>query len=62
MFPFFLDIDECHLWHEPCSHFCTNTLGSFVCSCPPGFELQGDTNCIGKCHKRNFLFCMSYLY
>ena len=33
----FLDIDECALNNGGCSHFCTNTDGSFECSCPSPF-------------------------
>ncbi|CAJ0944218.1 unnamed protein product [Ranitomeya imitator] len=39
------DIDECDL-RRPCSHTCHNTLGSFSCSCPVGYNLAPDTrNC-----------------
>ena len=36
----FLDIDECIL--SPCEHTCTNTVGSFVCSCNDGYVLNSD--------------------
>ena len=41
------DIDECR--YSPCSQLCTNTPGSFSCSCRAGFDLQSDkTTCQGK--------------
>ncbi|XP_036382492.1 hemicentin-1 [Megalops cyprinoides] len=33
-----VDIDEC-LQRNPCQHECRNTLGSFQCLCPPGYQL-----------------------
>ncbi|KAM3610982.1 uncharacterized protein V6R79_011806 [Siganus canaliculatus] len=33
-----VDIDEC-LLRKPCQHECRNTIGSFQCSCPPGYKL-----------------------
>ena len=35
------DINECNGNHQ-CDHDCTNTNGSFICSCDPGYELQSD--------------------
>lgn len=34
-----LDIDECSQDPSPCgpSSVCTNTLGSYACTCPPGY-------------------------
>ena len=42
----FLDIDECSTTF-PCSQNCTNTLGSFQCSCNSGYTLDG-TRCNGQ--------------
>ncbi|XP_041856289.1 hemicentin-1 [Melanotaenia boesemani] len=33
-----VDVDEC-LLRKPCQHECHNTIGSFQCSCPPGYQL-----------------------
>ncbi|XP_061624718.1 hemicentin-1 isoform X2 [Phyllopteryx taeniolatus] len=33
-----VDVDEC-LLRKPCQHECRNTLGSFHCLCPPGYQL-----------------------
>lgn len=43
------DVDEC-LLRKPCQHECRNTIGSFKCSCPPGYQLlPNGRNCKGKC-------------
>ncbi|XP_078611119.1 epidermal growth factor-like protein 7 isoform X2 [Branchiostoma floridae x Branchiostoma japonicum] len=36
------DIDECAANIHGCDHICTNTRGSFVCSCRPGYSLMSD--------------------
>ena len=33
------DIDECFSEVDGCSQVCTNTEGSFECSCWPGFQV-----------------------
>lgn len=45
--PFLLDENECK--YRPCDVFahCTNTMGSFYCSCFPGYEGDG-FECHGK--------------
>ena len=44
-----LDINECQTNSGGCEQICTNTDGSFECSCNPGYSLSSDrTNCIGK--------------
>eukprot|EP00058_Branchiostoma_floridae_P013771 XP_002599259.1 hypothetical protein BRAFLDRAFT_64393 [Branchiostoma floridae] len=35
-------IDECAANIHGCDHICTNTRGSFVCSCRPGYSLMSD--------------------
>ncbi|XP_071809330.1 uncharacterized protein [Asterias amurensis] len=35
-----IDIDECITTHHGCSHYCTNTPGSYFCSCPQGYQLN----------------------
>ncbi len=44
-----LDVDECSLGVDLChpAAICTNTRGSYECSCPPGSSGDGYT-CIGK--------------
>ena len=36
------DVNECATNNGGCAHICTNTEGSFVCSCRAGFVLAGD--------------------
>ena len=44
---FTADINECNTNNGGCSQVCTNTIGSFVCSCNTGYELDPD-ECIGE--------------
>ncbi|TWW61140.1 Hemicentin-1 [Takifugu flavidus] len=40
-----VDVDECQL-RRPCQHECRNTVGSFHCLCPPGYQLLSNgKNC-----------------
>ena len=46
-----VDVDECDDSTEPddCDHRCHNTMGSYVCSCYPGYNLAPDgTSCSDK--------------
>ena len=44
------DTDECAVDNGGCEGACTNTLGSSVCSCGPGYILNGDgLTCDGTC-------------
>ena len=46
---FVIDVDECSMTESPCSQDCSNTDGSFVCSCTNGYTLDSDGRaCIGK--------------
>lgn len=38
-------MNECEEWGY-CDQICTNSLGSYTCSCYPGFELQDKSRCI----------------
>jgi len=42
---YFSDINECA--NNVCSQKCTDTDGSFVCSCEDGFRLVDTTRCEG---------------
>ena len=64
------DIDECMTNNGGCEYNCSDTIGSFQCSCPVGFELGLDLRaCLGKfimkltnsfeCQKLLFL-CLRY--
>ena len=37
--PYNLDADECQLGLSDCEHICSNTEGSYTCSCRPGYDL-----------------------
>ena len=37
---FMIDVDECE--ESPCEQWCTDTEGSFFCSCNSGFMLSSD--------------------
>ena len=36
------DVDECATNNGGCAQTCTNTVGSFVCSCPSGYTLASN--------------------
>ena len=38
----FSDVDECSLSTDECERTCENTVGSYVCSCGEGHELNTD--------------------
>ena len=38
----FPDINECSLNTDGCAHICSNTIGSYTCSCRAGYRLQSD--------------------
>ena len=42
-----LDVDECTS-QVPCEQTCTNTQGSFQCSCGSGYTVNG-SRCNGQC-------------
>ena len=45
----FVDVDECDEGIDGCDHMCANTVGSFNCSCHPGFHLlDDDITCAGE--------------
>ena len=57
-FLFFLilltDIDECSLGTDRCRHSCTNTIGSYTCSCNTGYALNSDGyTCDGEIMKKD---------
>jgi fibulin 1/2 len=53
-----IDVDECATNNGGCADTCTNTTGSFVCSCGPGYVLDAnghncDTTDINECATNN---------
>ena len=54
------DIDECDISNGGCEHNCTNTIGSFVCSCNNGYNLtENGLDCTGM--RSNVSMC-SYVH
>lgn len=56
------DVDECSAPNGTCEHFCINTVGSFRCSCKPGYQLHIDgCTCVGQSptgtHSLNTVVC-----
>ena len=43
-----IDIDECIANNGGCEQTCTNTIGSFTCSCTDGYKLILGTFCAGR--------------
>ena len=57
----FSDINEClrpEAYPCPEGANCINTVGSYVCNCPDGYTLEGDT-CVGKLA---FCYCPKWLH
>ena len=43
------DTDECTEDIDGCAHMCTNTVGSYLCSCDSGYRLSSNNRgCYGK--------------
>ena len=43
------DVNECLTNNGGCAQICNNTVGSFTCSCNPGYSLGADArSCVGK--------------
>ena len=42
VYPIFIDINECIEDIDDCAQICTDTDGSYSCSCGPGFRLASD--------------------
>jgi len=50
-----LDVDECLTTPHVCSQRCTNTIGSYTCSCAANYTLGNNGQCI------RFSDCTSHL-
>ena len=52
---YYSDIDECQ--NSPCDHNCTNSVGSFMCSCPANYIIASDgLTCTGMTSFRLFFY------
>lgn len=47
---FYTDINECELGKCPDFSVCTNTGGSYLCTCIDGYMMENGT-CVGKIYK-----------
>ena len=54
---FIVDIDECAELTSGCDQICTNTIGSFQCSCYPGYDLINGTTCNGMWNPLFIIVC-----
>ena len=58
----YVDINECEINSGGCDQNCTNTIGSFICNCVLGYELDEDeVTCNGKYEWRVLIFA-TYMY
>lgn len=57
-----LDIDECTIENGSCETFCTNSEGSYECSCNAGYALMPDLrSCTGSFyHNLSFILCLIF--
>ena len=53
-----IDINECEEGLDGCDQMCTNTNGSFVCSCRPEFVLQSDQRTCNGILTHNKIFSL----
>ena len=59
------DINECIEGTSGCQHNCHNNIGSFTCSCNPGYVPPGTNwkSCVGKLMYRLFcVFALSFTH
>jgi len=54
-----IDINECLVDNGNCSHNCTNTPGSYYCTCKTGYQLESNNH---KCLGSNFKQCLCTCY
>ena len=56
----YLDINECKTNNGGCQHSCSNTVGSYSCTCNGGYELHSDEEtCDGK---KNEIIIIIHVY
>ena len=62
-FPLLLDINECSTNAHNCgaNAFCSNTEGSYNCTCSPGYNGNG-TSCTGKSYHYHYHHYYYYYY
>ena len=56
MFVHYIDINECSEGTAGCAHVCTDTIGSYICSCDQGYHLDSEgQTCNGKSKTKIYL-------
>ncbi len=61
-FTLLADINECNSDNGGCAQTCTNSEGSFECSCDAGYTLNGDSrNCDGKLERLQCMIAVLFL-
>ena len=56
------DIDECIEELDGCDQICTNTDGSYYCTCMDGYELESDNQtCTGDDYYTNYIYYIKYV-
>ena len=57
------DVDECLVSNGGCAHYCTNTIGSFECSCYQGYQLAEDGfTCFGMLELAPLPYQLMYIF
>ena len=51
----FIDINECATNNGGCAQYCTNTLGTYSCSCDSGYTLNIDGHKCTGMHNIEFI-------
>eukprot|EP00058_Branchiostoma_floridae_P000956 XP_002586444.1 hypothetical protein BRAFLDRAFT_105223 [Branchiostoma floridae] len=46
IWPGYTDVNECADNNGGCDHFCQNSVGSYRCTCRPGYQLSGSSRCV----------------
>ena len=60
---FHLDIDECEQGSSGCNQNCNNTVGSYLCTCMDGYELEIDGhNCTGIDYIHYYVHVCIYIH
>ena len=57
-----VDINECDTGNGGCDHKCTNTDGSYTCSCNSDYELNSDSHTCNGLFYSYYIQCISILY
>ena len=57
-----VDINECDTSNGGCNHTCTNTDGSYTCSCNSGYELNSDSHTCNGLFYSYHIQCISMSY